>query len=355
MSAAREAVAAVSSRAARQREAAEQRWHLALGQTPSSSFVEWTNKFVAAGRLTLNFHPDRIARQGHTVAAGLRMLGRYQSQWLTGLSAGSRSAIHGGQRHQWERLLFDGAYEDADPTVVDFPVYGSFDLLFDPHGGSPRFGSSFVVLRSHVLERTTFCVGDSHLGPKDVGTIDEPASVLAALSEQASRGELLNRRLGLDALLSACEGSYRPPRPSRDLDGYVETQIHGGVSLENDVEEIVVDPSFRKTSVEEDLGAAGERYGFAVRWHGGSELPVEEVPDDFRGPTMPALARRVARADGIVDACAVGRAARAVVLGSPTPDGDPPESDLQQLKYLWHTVLALGLDSAPRNGTPPSP
>jgi hypothetical protein len=266
---------------------------------------------------------------------------------VTGLSAGSRSAIRGGERHQWEGLLFDGAYADADPTLVDLPVYGSFDLLSDPHGGSPRFGSSFVILRRHVLERTTFCVGDSHAGPKDVGTIIEPRSVLAALSEQASRRELLNRGLGLDALLAACESLYRPVRPSRDLDGYVEAQIHGGVSLEADVEAMVVDPSFRATSVEEDLTAAGERYGFSVRWHGGSELHVEEVPDDFRGPTMPALARRVARADGFVDACAIGRAASAVVLGEPTANGDPPESDLQQVKYLWHTLLAHGQDAPP--------
>ncbi len=68
---------------------------------------------------------------------------------------------------------------------------------------------------------------------------------------------------------------------------------------------------------------------------------------DFRGPTMPRLAKRVARADGFVDAWTIGQAASAVILDEPTPDGDPPESGLHQLKYLWHTVLAHGRDAAP--------
>jgi hypothetical protein len=71
---------------------------------------------------------------------------------------------------------------------------------------------------------------------------------------------------------------------------------------------------------------------------------VDEVPSDFRGPTMPPLARRVAR-NGFVDACSIGIAARRVRVDRPPLGGDPPDSDLQQLKYLWHTVLAHGHDA----------
>ncbi len=60
---------------------------------------------------------------------------------------------------------------------------------------------------------------------------------------------------------------------------------------------------------------------------------------------MPEVARRVARRDGIVDAAAIGRAARLVVAGPLLPGGDPPESELQRLKYLWHTLLAYGHDA----------
>ena len=57
---------------------------------------------------------------------------------------------------------------------------------------------------------------------------------------------------------------------------------------------------------------------------------------------MPDVTRRVARPDGIVDAAAIRRAARLVVPGPPLPGGDPPDSELQLLKYLWHTVVVYG-------------
>ena len=60
---------------------------------------------------------------------------------------------------------------------------------------------------------------------------------------------------------------------------------------------------------------------------------------------MPALASRVARADGIVDAHAIGVAALEGQFEEPTALGDPHESPRQQLKYLWHTLLAHGRDA----------
>ncbi len=336
---------ALERRAAAGRRRAEERWEAALGLF-GGTLEQMALRYRAAGRVTLNFHPDRVGRNGMTVASGLLNSGRYQSQWVTGLSAGSRSAIPGGERQRFEGGIFDGAYDRADPAEIEFPVYGSFDLVFDPHGGSPRFGSSFVVLRRHVLNRTTLCLGDSHMGPPDVGTIDEPWQLLAGLAEQAAQGALLKRRLGVGVLLQACEGTYRSHRPSRDLDGYIEAQVHGGVSLETDVEAVALDPSFRATAVEEDLHAAAVRYGFLLKWHAGSELHVDEVPDDFRGSKMPTLATEVARPDGVIDAHAIGVRAANLSYAEPIAMGDPYDSDLQQLKYLWHTLLAYGHDAA---------
>jgi hypothetical protein len=297
-----------------------------------------------AGRITLNFHPDRVARSGRTVAAGMLADGRYRSQWATWISNGGRSAIEGGERQRWERELFAGHYDGA-PDDVERPVYGAFDLLGDPHGGSPRFGSSFVVLATTVLDRATMCVGDSHLGPVDVGTAGHSLAVLAGLAEQAATGGLLGRPLGLDGLEAVLAGRSVLDGPSRDLDHYVEVQVHGGIDLGRDVEAVVLDPSFRGTDVEADLTEAARRYRFALHRHGGSELAVADVPDDFRGPTMPELARRVAVGDR-VDARAIGAAARHLDLGPPRPDGDGLTSPAQQLKYLWHIVLALGRDAA---------
>src|SRR5688572_2577019 len=50
------------------------------------------------------------------------------------------------------------------------------------------------------------------------------------------------------------------------------------------------------------------RYEFPLRWHSGFQLPVSKVPDDFRGPAMPLLARRIVGVDGIVNAALIGTA-----------------------------------------------
>lgn len=59
---------------------------------------------------------------------------------------------------------------------------------------------------------------------------------------------------------------------------------------------------------------------------------------------MPVLAREVACPDGVVDAHAIGLRAAKLSFAEQAEVGDPHESDLQQLKYLWHTVLAHGSD-----------
>ena len=336
------AMRAIEQRAIDDRAAARTRWAASTGV---DSAEVWADQLRTAGRLTVNFHPDRIGRSGRSVAAGLLADGAYRSQWATGTSSGSRSALFGGERHRFEREFFAGAYDDLDADVGERPVYGAFDLVVDDLGGSPRLGSSFLVLRSHVRDRTTMCVGDTHAAPHDLGTFDEPWSILAGLAEQAARGELLDRGLGVDVLLAVIGSQWPPRSTSRELDGYVEIQVHGGVSLAEDVEAIVLDPSFRGTAVERDVAAAAVRYGLELAWHRGSALAVDDVPDDFRGPTMPVLARRVAGPSGIVDARAIGVAANAEAYEEPTPLGDPPDSAPQQLKYLWHTLLRYGHDA----------
>ena len=337
-----DAIRAIGRRAVDDRAASSARWAASTGV---GSADMWADRLRMAGRLTVNFHPDRIGRHGRSVAAGLLSDGAYRSQWATGISSGSRSALHGGERHRFEREFFAGACDDIDPDSGEHPVYGAFDLVVDHHGGSPRFGSCFLVLRSHVRERTTMCVGDTHAAPRDVGTFDEPWSILAGLGEQAAGRNLLGRGLDTDTLIALLDGQDLPRSASRDLDGYVEIQVHGGVDLADDVEAIVLDPSFRGSDVEQDLAAVAARYGFELAWHCGSELAVDDVPDDFRGPTMPALARRVAGPRGIVDARAIGVTAAEHPYEEPAPQGDPPESTPQQLKYLWHTLLALGHDA----------
>ncbi len=273
--------------------------------------------------------------------------GRYLSQWVTGISNGGRSAFPGGDRQRWEHELFAHAYANVDPTKADFPIYGAWDLVGDPHGGSPRFGSCFLVLADHVRERATICVGDSHAGPTDIGTFDAAWCVLAALAEQVDQGALLGVPVDQRGLLELLDDPEVDGGRRRDLDQYVEMQVHGGIDLRTDVDSIVIDPSFHATPVHHAVTELSERFDVGVEWHAGSELAVDRIPTNFRGPTMPEVGRRAARADGVVDARSLGVAARAIRLPEMQTSGDPPESDAQQLKYLWHTLVALGSDASP--------
>lgn len=341
------AIDAIRGAAASGQADALRRWDATAAGELSSDRSLLETAVWSAGRVTVNFHPDRVARSGSPVAEGLAESGQYLSQWRTGISSGGRTAFPGGDRQRWESQLFGGAYDSADPGTVAFPIYGSWDLLGDPHGGSPRFGSCYLVLDDDVRDRTTMCVGDSHVGPIDVGTFDAPWSVLAGLAEQADDGGLLATSHGGPELLEVLLGSSGVTHPRRDLDNYVETQVHGGIDLRTDVVGVVLDPSFAGTPVDDAFEVVSSRFGVEIEWHAGSELLAADAPVDFRGPTMPALAAAVAGPDDIVDANAIGLAARRLPFSEMQVRGDDPHAQVQQLKYLWHTLLAHGVDARP--------
>ncbi|SCL72989.1 Protein of unknown function [Micromonospora citrea] len=308
------------------------------------------------GRLTLNFHPDRLLADGRTVAAALDAEGVYRSQFETGISNGGLTAFPGGDRDRWEESLFGGAYQAPGVLPMDRPKYGGLNLLDHPDGACPRFGSCHLRLRPEVLARATFCFGDSHLGPRDLGTIDVFEPVLAALlaatdGTGVSLGvpgdvvtlvqSLLRRREDLAAA---------PGAAGRALDDYIEAQIHGELSLARDVEMVVADPSFQGTETGETLDALARRHGVALHWHAGFELPVDGIDPDFRGPAIPPLAARVhaefARPGDPIDAALIGRAAASLATEpSRWADRGPAEVTLQHLKQLWHVLVRFG---APR-------
>ncbi len=293
-------------------------------------------------RLTLNFHPDRRDSQGRTVAAGLLADGRYRSQFETGISSGGRTAVPGGPRVRWETELFGGAYDAAEGATPVRPAYGALDPFGDPLGGAPRFGSAFLVLRSSCLARATFCMGDSHLGPRDVGTADQMMSVLAGAVEDCADGNGFGRRLSVERFLS--ELTVSESRASaRELDRYIEAQIHGPIDMAADVAAIHLDPSFAGTDVHRDLRAAAERYGVDLIWSEGSEVSASVIPDDFRGPEVALLARNMAGEAGIIDPAAIGRALADEPFTSPSLDGDPEDSALQRYKKVWHCCLKFGV------------
>ncbi|MCW3844110.1 DUF3626 domain-containing protein [Micromonospora yasonensis] len=307
------------------------------------------------GRLTLNFHPDRLLRDGRTVAEALDQEDVYRSQFETRISNGGLTAFPGGDRDRWEGKMFGGAYQRSGVLPAERPKYGGLNLLDHPDGACPRFGSCHLRLRPEVLARTTFCFGDSHVEPTEFGTLDAFEPVLAALLTATADTGVTLGVAGMDTgtllqslLRHRARESYAA---GRALDDYIEAQVHGELSLARDVEALVVDPSFQGTEVVRILAGVADRHGFPLTWHCGFELPVDGIDPEFRGPAIPPLAARVhaefARPGAPVDAALIGRAAASVVTDPQRwADRGPTEVTLQHLKQLWHVLVRYGTPAA---------
>jgi hypothetical protein len=306
-----------------------------------------------------------------TVAEALLDEGHYRSQFETGLSTGSRTAIPGGERDEWERTLFGGAYHAAASGPGERPKYGALELVRPPDGPCPRFGSCYLVLGAAVAERTSFTFSGSEqdLAPERLGTIDQMEGVLAPLLAEVAGGAgasvpwppfaaptLGVREATVRGLLESLARDLPLPRPDpagrppgRVLDTGIEAQVHGPVDLRHDVEWLVADPAFDGTPTGACLRELCRRYAIALDWHGGFRLPAGEVPEHFRGPAIVRLARRIA-VDGTIDAAVIG-AAEASLHARPDDwrDLGSRAETLQYLKQLWHVLVhygALRVDAA---------
>ena len=247
-------------------------------------------------RTTLQFHPDWPFR-GRRVVEALADDGVYRSQFETGTSNGGLTAHAGGDRWRWESRLFEGRYDDAEPSSR--PRYGALDRSDDPYGGSVRFGSAYLVLRPEVLERTTFCYPDSVFEPSAVGGPERIAELCALADAARASGDVDH------------------------LDDYVEAHVHGEVRLDRDVDAVVLDPCFRDGPVHE----AAERFGCRVAWHPGLRVATAGLDPSYRGPEHVALARELGAE---LDPSVIGDAAR-------TGHHDP-----QALKRVWHLLARYG-------------
>ena len=128
-----------------------------------------------------------------------------------------------------------------------------------------------------------------------------------AFSKESALGaQEINPNILISHILQLQKQPLHPNKnPSRNLDSYIEVQIHGNISLEKDVDILVADPSFKGTKIGKTLDNLCKTYGIQLHWHHGFSLKAEEVPANFRGASMPSLAKRIAP-NGTVDAYAIG-------------------------------------------------
>jgi len=323
---------------------------ISMSNLDRSAFHRGVQSLRKYARVVLHFHPDRLNLQLRTVAESMLESGSYENQFQTLISNGSVSAFPGGARDLWEKRLFGGAYHRDGATLAHRPKYGALDVMRHSDGAAPRFGSCYFVLVESVAKRSTLTYLDSHDEPLERGTVEELDDVVAAMFKESftrdfALGETQLRPAALLDRLHRLADPYADPATrasARNLDHYIEAQVHGPVRLSEDVERLVVDPSFQNTATGQTLATVCDRYDIEMYWHRGFKLPVAEVPSDFRGSTMPSLAARVA-ADGVVDAAAIGNAVMSLKRAPEAWAGrGEPARVLQELKLLWHVLVRFG-------------
>jgi hypothetical protein len=247
--------------------------------------------------------------------------------------------------------------------MSDRPKYGALELIRYPDGPWPRFGSCYFVLQPDVSRRTSFTFSGSEQSDASerLGTIDRMESVMAPLLAEVASGEgarvpwppfvaptLGVENLTISRLLERLAHELPLPRQSsgpagRVLDTGIEAQVHGRINIERDVETLVADPAFAGTPTGDCFRELCRKYSIPLEWHGGFRLAAGDVPEEFRGPAIPRLARRIA-GNGVVDAVVIG-AAEASLRSRPDDwrDWGSRAEILQHLKQLWHVLVYYGV------------
>jgi hypothetical protein len=267
----------------------------------------------AGARVALHFHPEADA-SGTGVLASILDRGQYVSQFVTGTSNGGLTAYPGGDRWNWEQRIFGGAYDHVQGQHR--PVYGALDLDGDPYGPAPRFGSAYLRLRRETLSRSTFAYPDSAFGPELFGVADR----MGLITDYRRDGRAIDQA-------AAQGGGIVRDR----LDHYIEAHVHGEVKVPEDVEALVIDPSFDDHPVME----MADRRGLLVETHPGYVAEVDELSayPEYRGQDVVELAHRIAEAfspPSHLTPRHVARARRAWDL------------DGQQIKKVWHCLARFG-------------
>ncbi|TKH45064.1 DUF3626 domain-containing protein [Paenibacillus terrae] len=324
---------------------------LQMSSIELKTFEDAITKLKSHARIALHFHPDRLDPTMKSVAEALLEQGIYKSQFETFLSNGSVSAFPGGERDVWENKMFGGAYQINGSTNSERPKYGALNVMLHPDGPAPRFGSCYFLLSTEVSHRCTYTYLDSHQDSKEKGTYEEFDLILAALMRDAFYSDFaigernLTVRKLIDHMLVNLEKPFQNPsnkEPNRNLNHYIEAQVHGDIFLKEDVTMLVADPSFKGTHTGRILEQICLKYSVDLYWHMGFTLLVDEVPMNFRGPSMPSLAKRIAQSD-FIDVNMIGSAAMDLKRNpSNWSDRGTYREVLQELKLLWHVLVRYG-------------
>ena len=268
---------------------------------------------MGTGMLTINFHPDRPARRAGTVLESVAESGHWLNQFETATTNGFALWEKSGVRVRRESAVFGGAYDGK--SSWSRPKYGGLNLFENPRGAWPRFGSSHWVLHESVLGRTTLTVPGSCAERSWSGVINQFSRLLPKLVLQHSTRTRI----------------HRFPL----IDGAVEIQVHGPVSLETDIVGLVLDPSFRGTNTEATATRVCSQFNMAFSWAPELSNSGHDWKFAFRRKQAAELIRTAVESQEEITAFWIGKHASAE-RESAKLSGSKIDATC---RYLWNRLL----------------
>ena len=203
---------------------------------PGSSGKNWTEDDYHAMLLWIRDEAPIIIHIPFESDERLEKLTRdthFRNQFETRISRGTLDFSEGGSRHGWESRIFKKHYDTAKP--FQRPKYGCLNIVNDPIGISCAtcYGSSYIILKGCRL-RTSFADKDSSCSDVEIASCEYHAHVLSRYTDQE-----LNRVLEVAT-------RRRLWHDSDIIINYKEVQIHGELSLCENIDLVVIDASFEK-------------------------------------------------------------------------------------------------------------
>jgi len=213
----------------------------------------------------------------------------YRNQFET---SSSKGLLCPQKREEWERKLFGGSYDEAEPFVR--PKYGVLDVMNDNRGVmcARDYGDSYMMLQNARLRCTFSPVDSGGLCGDRLAVLDQYAHVLMEFSDDELRE--------VSRVANAREGSQDRIGDSSKLEGfnYKEAQIHGEIDLKKHVKRLVVHPRHMVDGVDEmQIRKVCNTHGWEFQWM--HEEKKRRMWEERRNPDV-ALMERSWRSEEVV-------------------------------------------------------
>ena len=198
--------------------------------------ISFINKGLSEDELkhTLNYIKDKAQI---TINFKMEILGKALSEDIKYKSTFEVNNIKEfSARQQWEDKLFNRIY-DKDTEPFERVKYGALNILDHPCGLEicKCYGDSFIVLKSHIKQRSTFTLGDSSKMEIHLCMADNFCNILLYLDDVNLLNDVINVATGKTKF-----GNY--------MGEYIECQIHGNILYHRDVEKICINSRHKTDS-----------------------------------------------------------------------------------------------------------